>query len=527
MEYFKRKRYGFLSITLLITLAVCSAAQSLPGESEAGGITGQVVTEKGQPIAGAMVFARAYGETGPGRNATTDAEGSFQVPNLEPLAYFVSASFPAYVPIPRDPDSTQAPYHRVGDSVKIQLIKGGIITGSVTAAGDRPLVGLRVRAQMIRDGKGNPPRYGGAYQERSTDDRGIYRIYGLAAGTYVVSAGGGSFGTGGYPSSFENDAPTFAPSSTRDNAIEVSLPAGGEVSNIDIRYRGEPGHTVSGTAIDPGPPIPSGITVSLNLAFNGTSQWINTSFQAASRGFSFYGVADGDYDLVAQKYLPSGEVALSEPRRITVRGADITGLELLVRPLASVAGKIALEESKSPACKGKRRPSFAETLVTAWHNEKLAVKDKPQFAWSLGTPVLPNTHGNFTLRNLAPGQYRFHTRPLAKYWYLQSITLPASVPPTAKAAQASRLVDVARNWTTIKAGDQFLALLLLWPREPPLFQDKLSSLKVNSYRQDRSSIWFLQNLNRVSTSYDFLHCKWQPMEVLPQKICRPVSTGLS
>src|ERR1700730_4295571 len=72
-----------------------------------------------------------------------------------------------------------------------------------------------------------------------------------------------------------------------------------------------------------------------------------------------------------------------------------------------VTGRVVLEESKAPECKGKRRVLFAETVISSWHNEKIAVKDQPQFPWGLGGPVLPNQQGDFALRNLAPGEYRF------------------------------------------------------------------------------------------------------------------------
>ena len=153
-------------------------------------------------------------------------------------------------------------------------------------------------------------------------------------------------------------------------------------------------------------------------------------------------------------------MALSEPRRVKVRGADITGVELTVKPLGSITGRVALEESKAPECKGKRRPLFGETLITPWHNEKNATKDQPQFPWSLGAPTFPDKQGDFTMRNLAPGQYRFHTRPFAKYWYLQSISFRPSVAPTAKAAPANRPVDAARNWTTLKPGDRVSGLII-------------------------------------------------------------------
>jgi hypothetical protein len=407
-----------------------------------------------------VVSVRAYGEAGQGRNATTDTEGNFRVSDLDPLTYSVFASFPTYVTAPRDPDSPQAPYYRIGDSIKLQLIRGGVITGSVTTSAGDPIDSVRVQAYMIRDAYGKPLRYGASSRERPTDDRGTYRIYGLSPGTYIVSAGGAGNFSGFNVSPYDADTPTFAPSSTRDTATEFNLQPGGEVSNVDIRYRGEPGHVISGSATDPAAQTtPSGFTIFMSPISSGRSQWSNTSYQPPGiRGFSFYGVADGDYDLMAQTYFPTGEVAISDPRRVRVSGSDITGVELTVKPLGSIAGHLALENSTAPECKGKRRPLLGETLITPWHNEKNISKDQPQFPWSYGGPTLPDKQGDFTLRNLAPGQYRFHTRPFAKYWYLQSILLRASAAPTSKTA--NRPVDAARNWITVNSGTRVSGLLI-------------------------------------------------------------------
>src|SRR5262249_11217562 len=146
-------------------------------------------------------------------------------------------------------DSTQATSYRVGESATLVLIKGGVITGTVTTASGELVVGVRVRAQMIRDGNGQRTRYGAAIRERTTDDRGVYRLYGLPTGTYLVMAGGG-YGYSG-STAYNNDSPTYAPSSNRDTAAQITVQAGVETANVEIRYRGEPGHTVSGIASGP------------------------------------------------------------------------------------------------------------------------------------------------------------------------------------------------------------------------------------------------------------------------------------
>lgn len=419
-----------------------------------GSITGRVVNESGQPLANAAVYVRAFGAAGQGNVTATDGEGNFQVGVLDPVAYQVSAVVPAYTAPPRDPDSSQAPYYRVGDSVKLELIRGGVITGMVTTSAGEPVVAVRVFAYMLRDGNGQPPRYGIPFRERPTDDRGAYRIYGLATGTYIVSAGGQGNFWDFNTTEYETHAPTYAPSSPRDNAGEISVHAGEEATNVDIRYRGEPGHVISGFAKDPNSTAtPNGFSIHLTSVMNGVSQWNKSAHQPpGSRGFSISGIADGDYDVTAQTFFPGVGMAISDPRRVKVRGADVTGIELTTKPLGSISGRVVLEESKVPECKGKRRPLFGETLVTPWHNEKNAAKDKPQFIWSLGTPTIPDNQGDFQLRNLAPGQYRFNTRFFAKYWYLQSISLPSSIAPGVRTTPANRPTDAARNWATVKSG---------------------------------------------------------------------------
>ncbi len=231
---------------LMLLMSLCVVAQvqpSAPGTSEptTGTISGKVVNETGQPMAGASTFIRGVNAVVSGRTTVTDADGNFSVGGLEPALYTVAASAPAYTSIPPDPNAPPS-YYRIGDSVRLELVRGGVITGTVTNAAGEPLVAVRVRATMVRDSKGLTPKmstYGLA--ENTTDDRGIYRMYGLAPGTYLVSAGGFGMAQSFQFNPYESDLPTYAPSGTRDNAAELSV-RGGYETNVDIRYRGEPGH---------------------------------------------------------------------------------------------------------------------------------------------------------------------------------------------------------------------------------------------------------------------------------------------
>lgn len=426
-------------------------AEEKPDEAKTGSITGSVVNDTGQPLAGAGVFANAIGAPAQGRTTTTDSEGNFQLNGLDPALYMIFARVPGYVPMSRESEDPQKQpnYYRVGDSLRLIQMKGAVITGTVTNSQGEPVVKVVVRATLIRDASGQPAKFGRS-NERETDDRGIYRIYGLMPGTYVVSAGGGNrFGFYNIDA-YDADAPTYAPSSTRDTAAEITVRSGDETAGVDIRYRGEPGRVVSGIANGPTASGPySYYTVTLTSRTSNGLQSSNSAFQpAGTRGFSFSGIVDGDYELTAQSS-SVGEFTLSEPVRIKVKGADVNGIELTTRPLAAITGQVTLAPSKAPECKGKRRPVFAETLITATLNQKDPA-NTGDFMSFMGTQAVPDKEGSFTLRNARSGQYAFGSHFFAKYWYLQSISLPSA----AKGAGPVQSIDAAKNWTTVKLGDR-------------------------------------------------------------------------
>jgi hypothetical protein len=447
----------FASFAILFALCLGVVAQDDESKNTAprtGAITGRVVNENGQPVPHATVFVNAPMDQMQSRITNTDDAGNFQINGLDALLYTLSALAPGHYLPSRDPENLPT-YYRLGDSGTITLIKGGVITGAVTGPNGEPLVQAGVRAILIRDANGKPPLPDRFAVNRPTDDRGIFRIYGLPTGTYIVAAGGRA--TFGYSNNaYDSDAPTYAPSSTRDTAAEVSVRAG-EETTVDIRYRGDPGHVISGTVS--GPIMPNAATnITLAPVVNGVPLVNALSFQNFSgKGFAFYGVADGDYDLIAQSNVVRGDTVASEPRRITVKGADVTGLELVVKGLAAISGRVVLETTTAAECKNKRQPSLAETMLVARRNDKGTPKDQMRVAnYFAQGPVGPS--GEFTLRNLAPGQFNLQARFFAKYWYLRSIVRQVPGAPLARAGVANRPTDAARNGITLKSGERISGL---------------------------------------------------------------------
>ncbi|HEX6043129.1 MAG TPA: carboxypeptidase-like regulatory domain-containing protein [Pyrinomonadaceae bacterium] len=456
------KNTSFLAAVVILLGSICFSthAQEPPRVAESepsnGVITGRVVNERGEPMAGATVYVRPIGAMASSRNTTTDTEGNFRVTSLEPALYLVTSYSPAYVLLPQEPDASPN-YYRIGDSVRLELIRGGVLTGTVTNAAGEPIVGIRVRALRIGEGADRTPRlFSGGPGDRPTDDRGIYRIYGLPPGTYVVSAGGPGSPQTMQMNPFETDVPTYSPSATRDNAAEYSVRSG-EETIADIRYRSDPGRTVSGVVRVAGQ---NGAGVTL-FGTDGSYIPAASTFQMpGARGFALTGVGDGEYNVYAQEMIsPPGpgsatpDFSISEVKRVSVKGADITGIELTPRPLSVLSGVVELEPSKAPECQGKRKPEFAEMLIEIQRNQK--DPDPPIVMMRLtSNPLSVDSKGGFKIRNLMPGRYRFNPRFFARYWYLQSITTgSAPATTTAKTATAAK-TDAAANWTTIRSGEQ-------------------------------------------------------------------------
>ena len=183
--------------------------------------------------------------------------------------------------------------------------------------------------------------------ESMTDDRGVYRVYGLPSGTYIVSADGGTNYSPTGVNAFAIDTPTYAPSSSREAADKVSVRVGEETSNVDIRYRGERGSTISG--IVSGTRIGDrGFSVTLtSLAEKGPR--LDKYFRDTNGEFAFEGIPDGDYHLVATAYWNDRDRGESESMLLNVRGADIEGIELTAAALASISGAVVLKGTKG-AC---------------------------------------------------------------------------------------------------------------------------------------------------------------------------------
>src|SRR5438105_1175852 len=231
---------------LFSAAALCSAqtfAQTSAQREAPAAVAGRVTDgERGVPgVAVVLTSSDPATRTQAVAHAKTDAEGDYRLTNVPPGRYKVMPFAPTYVvqgmsmfDYPPGKPLNLAAGESVED-IDFRLERGGVITGRVTDADGNPVVAEPV--SVVPSGNKEQQQQRGPFDPRdfSTDDRGVYRIYGLLPGSYHVSVGQG--GEGGAISFGRRKLyrRTFYPEATEESqAKAVEVTAGGEATDIDI-----------------------------------------------------------------------------------------------------------------------------------------------------------------------------------------------------------------------------------------------------------------------------------------------------
>jgi hypothetical protein len=201
-------------------------------------------------------------------STVTDDAGRFVFEGVPAGNYGVTASKPAYVGAfygSKQPGHGPGVALAVRDGqrvtdVTLKMIRGGVISGTLRLPSQQPAQGMTVVVAEIETvGADRHLRLTGG--RAMTDDRGEYRVYGLAPGDYIVQA---------QPSGLLSGALTGASDAPQTTAAEVSWAQQAAQVRAGVAGAGIPpsgsaperGHTTNyATAYFPGTADPSGASV--------------------------------------------------------------------------------------------------------------------------------------------------------------------------------------------------------------------------------------------------------------------------
>jgi hypothetical protein len=291
--------------------------------------------------------------------AVTDDEGRFRLSGVPVGNYDVQAQSAVLIPAPAEPGSYQQAVAVVGGSaiegIEIQLVRGAVITGKVTGADGKPVVG---RAVVLRSADKKPFHVARSLVSGRTDDRGVYRFYGVSPGSYLVG-----IGTSGDRPSYDNsdsEAVFYPNVRTVAEAKPVHVAEGEEKTDIDIALDARPrGVEVSGQVVDDETGMPmAGVAVfygTMTTTTQGTQEMRSMQYGSPSDRtgrFYFSGISPGHYSAFVRGTL-GGPAAYSDPVDFDVSASNVTNLVVRVRAGATVRGMVVLNDPNDQAAAAK------------------------------------------------------------------------------------------------------------------------------------------------------------------------------
>lgn len=329
------------------------------------------VTYKDKPAQGVTVmmrrseaFTNQYEDL---PRAKTGDDGTYQLVNVPPGSFDVSPSAPAYISSGGGRGRTVVVGEgEVIENINFSLVKGGVVTGKVIDADGRPVIAQQVglfradawdqrekQLQQQQQRSSSAPRPNPIFQSGSavTDDRGIYRMFGLQPGKYKVGVGRGeetfntSIGSGqrAFRQVFHPDVTDQA----KATIIEVS--EGSEATGIDV-ILGRPVQTftASGQVVDgeSGAPVP-GLRFAVQRLRADRPEFVNFFAVSNNEGkFVSEGLFAGKYSftLMAEQNAELRAEAIT----FDVIDQDVTGLTIKIIKGTSISGVVVLE-NENPA----------------------------------------------------------------------------------------------------------------------------------------------------------------------------------
>jgi hypothetical protein len=339
-----------------------------------------------------------------------------------------------------------------------------------------------------------------------TDDRGVYRIYGLPPGDYIVGASWrpAYFGSGGSELRLTSEidlgaAPASVPgpgSATADRAVAlastfypgttvptqaslVTVGGGEERRGVDFKLEVVPTSRLAGSVVAPdGQPLPAGVRVSL-MAMNAVSfqdravDVFRETGVTPDGSFSFVDVAPGQYTVFARTVLPgagAGRIVWASAD-VIVDGDSLAGLDLALRPGTTLSGRVRFD--------GEARPVDLKGVRVA------LIPEQTQGHVSVA-PVTAavDGEGRFTVEGVTPGRYRLTAslpgRP--REWLLRSavalgvetLDVPVTIEPGGEVTDAlieftDRMADLTGRLQDPAGTPASQHTVILFPRDTALW----------------------------------------------------------
>ena len=389
------------------------------------------------------------------RTMLTDAAGQFSFPRMPAGQFSVSVTHSQYLAQNYGQRRTGGPgtYIPLTDgqqlALKITMLRGGVISGTIFGPDGAPQPNAQVRGWRYQMVNGVKRLQSNGYA--NADDRGMYRMFGLQPGDYVIAAtpntnndlanrtatqyeqieqaiasgqaipptASGLTPTVSVPVINMQPGdyvpppgylPTFAPSSpSPQSATAVTVAGNEERVGVDVFVRLTQASVVQGEVSTP---VDPGVNVQVMLVNDDPTDAVDANGnQSDAKGkFTFRGVLPGKYTLSAmtvpqpQPYTPGQP---QQPPQLTdaqklwgrvsviVSGEPTLDVSIALKPARSISGSLLFEMA--------RPPDLSRTRMSVAISP--AVDSPPQAYYGAFPQAQVGPDGRFTLTGVVPGRY--------------------------------------------------------------------------------------------------------------------------
>ncbi|MGP0072288.1 MAG: carboxypeptidase regulatory-like domain-containing protein [Bryobacteraceae bacterium] len=422
-------RFQPLRVGFLAWLAIAAAV----AQDQTGRVEGVVVDAVShQPVKKATVSINFMGGAGRGRiqnggpqTAITDSTGAFSFSDLPAGKYQINVMQQNY------PETPMGGVHKTvevsaGDTaanVTVELMPGAAISGHIVDEDGDPLNGCLLQPHPAKNFNQGVPMM----RVPEIHDDGSYRMFGIPAGKYIISAQCSAPVFQPRPLSEGPDPPPssaypvqyYSATSDIKSAEVVELSAGAEKSGVDFQMRPVPVTHIHGTFANGSADwrghgdlqiqlVPLDQSVQRTFAFAGGVAEIN-----GDGTFDIRQVFPGSYQIVAS----SQDLSAGPQSEATSAVGGVVRVDVANKPLdvslplyhaVDISGRVEFE----------RNNNTTSPITPAQINLQLEPKNQfssgPKF-----TQV--NEDGSFTIKSVLPGEWRI--RVMAPNGFMKSARL--------------------------------------------------------------------------------------------------------
>ena len=400
----------FTCALLLLSFAVGFLAHAQTPEKIGTGTISGKVTIEGKPAPGMVVLINKDNERWeqhkPATKATTDASGVFKLEKLSAAKYYLSASAPGYYDAKKKSEWDNGTQVNLGegeqaDGIDFALTRGAVVTGHLFD--DRGRKVIEETVVLIKQGKEGQKKP--VTCSDTSDDRGVFRCYGLEPGKYIVGAGTDSKeGNLQLYASISYTRTWYPGVAEEEKAKVIEVKIEEETSGIDIKLsHKKKGYKVLAKIIDAntGKPVPN-MLVGIGTA-NEEGRVTGFTFGSGSISNSegevkIDGLTTGHYVLVPNA-LQGGEY-FGEQVKVEIKDDDVTGLEFKVEKGAVISGTAILADGVNQEIQKK----LSSLSLLASSN---APKSADWYA-STRSASLIGAAGNVEFKGVRTGRVRFN-----------------------------------------------------------------------------------------------------------------------